>query len=93
MEKQKKDEQRGIIYKSGVALDANTIPDYIREVENNNKKVLKVDCPFCCCLIKGHTTTGAKKCRYNSLKILGQLNAAVNDHPTKKCSEHDGECY
>ena len=80
-------------YKSGVALDANTISDYIREAENKKKEVLKVNCPFCCCFIKGRITTGAKKYRYNGSKNIEQLDATVNNYQAKNYLEHYGECY
>ena len=49
--------------------------------------------PFYGFFIKNHITSGAKKCRYRGLKILGQLNAAVNDYLAKMYLEHYGERY
>ena len=63
MEQQKKDEKRGVTYKSGVALDSNTVPDYIRVAENKKKKLLKVTRSFVGCFVKGHVTNGVKKFR------------------------------
>ena len=72
-------------YKSGVALDCDTIPDYIKEAEVDGGDIESI-VPFYGCFVKGHITSGAKKCRYRGLKNLGQLNAAVNDYLAKSIS-------
>ena len=37
MEQQKKDEKRGITYKSGISLDCDTILDYIKEAKKRRR--------------------------------------------------------
>ena len=38
MEKHKIDENRDMTYKSGVSLDADTTPNYIKKTDNKKKK-------------------------------------------------------
>ena len=92
MEQQKKDEKRGVIYKSGVALDSNMVPYYIREGGEQEEGAIEGNLSFFRWFLKGHVTNGAKKCRYNGTKTLGQLNSAVNDYLAKLYPENYCEC-
>ena len=92
MEQQKKNEIRGVTYKSVSALDSNDVPDYIRVEEMKKKVIFKVTCPFYGCFVRGHKTSGTKSFQYNGVQNLGQLNSAINDYLVKLYHENYGEC-
>ena len=46
MEKQRQDDRRGTTYGSGVALESDTIPEFIKQVKIKKKELLCIHCPF-----------------------------------------------
>ena len=62
MNKQKFDDQKGMTYDSGVAIEVTgTLPLYIQKTENDKKTLLGIDCKWYGCFEKGHKTNAAKK--------------------------------
>ena len=51
------DIKRERIYRFGVALESDTIPNWIKDVETKKKEILKIGYPFFRCFVKGHKTT------------------------------------
>ena len=63
MEKQKIDDEKGMTYGTGVAIEfSNTLRIHIQKAENDKKKLLGIDCKLYGCFVKGHETNGSKKC-------------------------------
>ena len=60
MEKQRIDEKQGKTYGSGVALESDSIPEFVKEAEEEKKELLGIQCPFYGCFVKGHKTTKGK---------------------------------
>ena len=61
MEKQRINEKQGKTYGSGVALECDSIPDFIKEAEEREKELLgKKRYKSYGCFIKGYLTTKAK---------------------------------
>ena len=68
------------------------VPYYIREGGEQEEGAIEGNLSFFRWFLKGHVTNGAKKCRYNGTKTLGQLNSAVNDYLAELYPENYGEC-
>ena len=61
MEKQRIHEKQGKTYGSGVALESDSILEFVKEGEERKRELLGIKCPFYGCFVKGHKTTKAKK--------------------------------
>ena len=68
MEKQRIDEKQGKTYGSGVVLESDSIPEFVKEAEERKKELLGIQFPFYGCFVKNHKTTKAKKCQYLKIK-------------------------
>ena len=94
MEKQKIDDEKGMSYGAGVAIECtDTLPIYIKLAEDNIKKLLGVKYPFYGCFVKGHVTNKAKKCQYNGPKDDEERKDRMNTCLEKIYPTHYGECY
>ena len=47
------------------------------------KLLFKVTCPLYGYFVNDHITNAAKKCQYNGIKNVGQLNSTINDYLEK----------
>ena len=92
MEKHKIDKKRDMPYKWGVTLDADTIPDYTKEADNNKKEELKVAYTFRL-LCKGSQVDTFKKMSIQWIQKWRNFNAAVNNYLAKTRAERYGEYY
>ena len=55
MEKQKGDDEKGMSYCAGVAIEfSDTLPIHTQKAENDKKKLLGIDYKFYGCFVKGH---------------------------------------
>ena len=93
MKKQKRDDERGVIYGTGTALDTDTFPEYTKQAEKEKKKVAKVICPLYGCIVKGHVTTGSKRCVYHQMPSKQETNDKMHAHLQPLYLTHYGECY
>ena len=93
MEKQKQDDKRGVTYGARTALDTDTFPEYIKQAEKEKKKVAKVICPFYGCMIKGHLTTGSKKCLYHRMPSKQEMNDKMHAYLQPLYLTQYGECH
>ena len=93
MEKQKRDDERGVTYGAGTALNTDTSPEYTKQAEKEKKKVAKVICPFYGCMIKGHLTTDSKKRVYYWMPSKQEMNDKMHSYLQPLYSMHYGECY
>ena len=83
MEKQRIYEKQGKTYRCGVALDSDSIPEFVKEAEERKKELLGIQCPFYGCFVKGHKTTKAKKCQYRGVRNKEELNVKINAYLQK----------
>ena len=65
-------------YGSGVALESNTIPKFIKQAETKKKELLGIHCPFFGCFQKGHGTTRVNKCQCHGVINEEELNEKIN---------------
>ena len=93
MEKQRIDEIQGKTYGSGVALDSDSIPEFVKEAEERKKELLGIHCPFYGCFVKNHKTTKAKKCQYYGVKNKEELNIRITAYLKNIYPAQYGECY
>ena len=94
MEKQKIDDEKGMTYGAGVAIEfSDTLPIHIQKVENDKAKLLGIDCKFYGYFVKGHKTNGAKKCQYNWCYDDEEIKDAVHAYLKQIYPTHYGECY
>ena len=93
MEKQRIDEKQGKTYGSGVALDSDSIPEFVKEAEERKKELLGIQCPFYGCFVKNHKTTKAKKCQYYGVKNKEELNIKITAYLQNIYPAQYGECY
>ena len=78
MEKQRQDNKIGMTYGSRAALESDTIPEFIKQVETKKKELLGIRCSFFLCFQKRHRTTRANKCQYHGVRNEEELNEKIN---------------
>ena len=90
MEKQKIDEKLGKLYGAGVALEANTIPNWMKRAEMKTKINPKI-CSFYGYSGK-HMTINAKGCKYHGCKNDRKLNDRVQAYLEETYPAYYGGC-
>ena len=94
MEKQKVDDEKGMSYGVGFAIEfSDTLPIHIQKAENDKKKLLGIDCKFYGCFVKGHKINGSKKCQYNWCYDDEEIKDVVHAYLKQIYPTHYGECY
>ena len=69
MEKQKIDDEKGMTYNAGSAIEfSDTLPIHIQKVENDKTKLLGIFCKFYSYFEKGH-----KKMERKSVSTIGVM--------------------
>ena len=83
IEKQRIDEKQGKTYGSGVAIESDSIPEFVKEAEERKKELLGIQCSFYGYFVKAHKTTKAKKYQYHGVKNKEELNIKINAYLQK----------